>query len=87
MIGQHFLGVIDLAVVHDAAHEVGLPAQEIAGEQRILAAGGEGDMVFARYAPDGSLDAEFGTDGKVSANVGRTPGLTRHPPPTVADEA
>jgi hypothetical protein len=23
----------------------------------------------------------------VRANVGRTPGLTRHPPPTVADEA
>src|SRR5262245_5971048 len=38
VVREHLLGVVDLAVVHDAAHEIGLPAHEVArhhaGERR-----------------------------------------------------
>jgi uncharacterized delta-60 repeat protein len=39
----------------------------IDGEQRILAVGGEGDFVLARYRANGSLDSGFGAGGKVVA--------------------
>lgn len=42
-----------------------LALQEIDGEQRIVAAGGEGDFELARFHADGSLDATFGEDGKL----------------------
>lgn len=37
------------------------------GEQRILAVGGEGDFVAARYRANGALDSGFGAGGKVLA--------------------
>jgi uncharacterized delta-60 repeat protein len=42
-----------------------LTLQEIDGEQRIVAAGGEGDFELARFRADGSLDATFGENGKL----------------------
>ena len=37
---------------------------------RIVAAGGSGDFVLARYRRDGSLDQSFGADGKVTTDFG-----------------
>ena len=39
---------------------------------RIVAAGGSGDFVLARYRRDGSLDQSFGADGKVTTDFGGT---------------
>jgi uncharacterized delta-60 repeat protein len=39
----------------------------VGGEQRILAVGGEGDFVAARYRANGTLDSSFGAGGKVVA--------------------
>ena len=51
----------------------------VAGEARIVAAGGEGDFSVARYLPNGTLDATFGADGtgKVTALMGSTIGAAR----------
>ncbi|HSW08300.1 MAG TPA: hypothetical protein VLK61_27295 [Aquabacterium sp.] len=55
----------------------------VAGEQRILAVGGDGDFQAARYLPDGSLDAGFGNGGKVMAlftsSIGGARGVTLLP--------
>src|SRR5439155_23998307 len=40
-------------------------------DQKILAAGGaNGDFALARYNANGSLDASFGTSGKVTTSIG-----------------
>ncbi|MBI5256769.1 MAG: hypothetical protein HY855_09730 [Burkholderiales bacterium] len=56
----------------DTVYALALP--QVAGEQRILAVGGEGDFLAARYTANGSLDAGFGEGGKVvglfNANIG-----------------
>jgi uncharacterized delta-60 repeat protein len=49
----------------EAIRALALPVVE--GEQRILAVGGEGDFVLARYRANGSLDSGFGAGGKVVA--------------------
>jgi len=56
-----------------------LALQTIAGEARIVAAGGEGDFSVARYLPDGTLDATFGAagNGKVTALMGSSIGAAR----------
>lgn len=51
-----------------------LRLQTIQGEQRIVAVGGEGDFIAARYSANGQLDASFGSGGKVSALFGSTIG-------------
>jgi uncharacterized delta-60 repeat protein len=43
-----------------------LALQEVAGERRIVAAGGEGDFVLARYTANGQLDVGFGAGGKIA---------------------
>jgi uncharacterized delta-60 repeat protein len=56
----------------DIVYALALPVVD--GQQRILAVGGEGDFMAARYLPNGSLDGSFGVGGKVvgmfRSNVG-----------------
>jgi uncharacterized delta-60 repeat protein len=56
-----------------------LALQTVAGEARIVAAGGEGDFAVARYLPDGALDATFGAagTGKVTSLMGSSIGAAR----------
>lgn len=51
-----------------------LAFQPLDGEARIVAAGGEGDMVVARYRWNGQLDTTFGTNGSVLNKLGSTIG-------------
>jgi uncharacterized delta-60 repeat protein len=51
-----------------------LSFQEVDGELRIVAVGGEGDFSVARYNEDGSLDIDFGEGGKVSGIYGSSIG-------------
>ncbi|MCW5665759.1 MAG: hypothetical protein KIT35_18165 [Piscinibacter sp.] len=46
--------------------------QKVGTEQRIVAVGGEGDFVAARYTASGALDAGFGTGGKVAGVFGHS---------------
>lgn len=59
----------------DIVYALALPV--IDGQQRILAVGGEGDFHAARYLPNGSLDASFGSGGKVVGLFGRNIGAAR----------
>lgn len=54
-----------------------LATQFIDGEERIVAAGGEGDFSAARYRATGALDASFGSGGKVARMLGSTIGAAR----------
>ncbi len=45
----------------------GLALQPVGGEQRIVAVGGEGRFIAARYTAAGALDGSFGDGGKVHA--------------------
>lgn len=58
-------------------HIYALASQTIDGEERIVAVGGEGDFVLARYREDGSLDASFGEQGKIQGVLGSTIGAAR----------
>jgi uncharacterized delta-60 repeat protein len=55
----------------------GLLLHTVNGEPRILAVGGEGDFVVARYLPDGTLDAAFGNNGRISGLFNATIGAAR----------
>src|SRR6478609_9033293 len=54
-----------------------LALQTIDGEERIVAAGGEGDFMLARFRSDGALDETFGEQGKVAGLFGSTIGAAR----------
>jgi uncharacterized delta-60 repeat protein len=54
-----------------------LAFQEVDGEQRIVAVGGEGDFSVARYNEDGSLDVNFGDEGTVRSINGSTIGAAQ----------
>jgi uncharacterized delta-60 repeat protein len=54
-----------------------LAAQTVDGSTRIVAAGGEGDFLAARYTDAGALDAGFGVNGKVVGLFGATIGTAR----------
>lgn len=45
----------------------GVVLQDVGGEKRIVAVGGEGDFIAARYTANGTLDAGFGQGGKLAA--------------------
>jgi uncharacterized delta-60 repeat protein len=49
-----------------------LALQDVGGEKRIVAAGGETDFVLARYTASGALDTTFGTGGKLIDLFGST---------------
>lgn len=67
--------------VSDTVYALALPI--VNGEQRIVAAGGEGDFVIARYTAAGILDASFGNGGKVmglfNSNIGQARAVTLLP--------
>lgn len=48
----------------DSAYAIVL--QTVGGETRIVAVGGEGDFIAARYTAAGALDNSFGTAGKIA---------------------
>jgi uncharacterized delta-60 repeat protein len=54
-----------------------LAFQDVEGEARIVAVGGEGDFSVARYGEDGSLDATFADGGKLGAINGSTIGAAQ----------
>lgn len=60
----------------DVAYAIALP--QLAGETRILVAGGDSNFQLARYRPNGDLDTTFGTGGKVATIfTGYTGGAAR----------
>jgi uncharacterized delta-60 repeat protein len=54
-----------------------LALQQVGGETRIVAAGGEGDFALARYTDKGELDASFGVGGKKVGVFGSAIGAAR----------
>jgi uncharacterized delta-60 repeat protein len=54
-----------------------LTSQTVGGESRIVAVGGEGDFVAARYTTTGALDSGFGNGGTVRGLFGSTIGAAR----------
>lgn len=54
-----------------------LALQTVNGEQRLLAVGGDGDFLAARYTVNGTLDAGWGTNGKVVGLFGTVIGGAR----------
>ncbi|HEU4743079.1 MAG TPA: Ig-like domain-containing protein [Meiothermus sp.] len=55
----------------------GLALQTVQGESRIVAVGGEGDFVLARYTASGGLDETFGEGGKVKGLFNSSIGAAR----------
>jgi len=51
-----------------------LALQPVNGELRILAMGGEGDFMGARYLPNGALDTGFAINGRMTRLFGETLG-------------
>lgn len=72
-------GRVVTAVGSNAATDVvhSLVSQEVDGEQRLIAAGGEGDFALARYRVDGALDPSFGEGGIVAGVFGSVIGAAR----------
>lgn len=72
-------GKVLTAIGSGAASETvyALALQTVAGAQRIVAVGGEGDFIAAGYKADGTLDASFGTGGIVKALFGSVTGAAR----------
>ncbi|HYI02635.1 hypothetical protein [Hyalangium sp.] len=54
-----------------------LTKQTAGGETRIIAAGGDGDFILARYTANGTLDSSFGTAGKIVGLFGSPTGSAR----------
>lgn len=55
----------------------GLAVQTVQAENRIVAVGGDGDFVLARYTASGSLDETFGEGGKVKGLFNSSIGAAR----------
>lgn len=72
-------GSVLTPVGSNAASDVvyALAAQEVDGEERLIAVGGEGDFALARYTADGELDASFGDAGSVTGVFGSVIGAAR----------
>jgi uncharacterized delta-60 repeat protein len=59
----------------DSIYDIAL--EDMGGELRIVAVGGEGDFSLARYLADGQLDPSFGAGGKLTAVFGSVIGAAR----------
>jgi uncharacterized delta-60 repeat protein len=72
-------GSVLTPIASNAATDVvySLSSQHEAGEERVVAAGGEGDFTLARYTANGELDASFGRGGIVSGVLGSVIGAAR----------
>lgn len=55
----------------------GLALQSVGGQARIVAVGGEGDFLAARYTANGSLDAGWGANGRIAGLFGSNIGGAR----------
>jgi len=79
----------DGCAVHAVAESAGtdsiyaLTLQELDGESYIVAAGGEGDFMLARFDEEGHLDSRFGAQGTVAgvfdSVIGAARGVAIHP--------
>jgi len=80
-IGGRVVTPVKSGTGRDSIYALVLPL--VAGEQRILAVGGDGDFQAARYLPNGVLDGSFGIGGKVSglfnSNIGGARGVALLP--------
>jgi uncharacterized delta-60 repeat protein len=67
------------AIGSNAASDViqALVIQQLDGEQRLIAAGGEGDFALAGYDASGALDESFGDGGIVAGVFGSVIGAAR----------
>jgi len=59
----------------DSAYAVAL--QDVAGEQRLVLAGGEGDFSLARFTAAGALDTSFGAQGSLKGLLGSSIGAAK----------
>lgn len=61
-------GVVLTSIASDGGREsiYALAIQAVDGEDRIVAAGGEGDFTIVRYRANGALDTTFGNGGKAA---------------------
>jgi uncharacterized delta-60 repeat protein len=55
----------------------GLALQQIDSETRVVAVGGDGDFIIARYRENGALDTTFGSGGKIVGLYGSVIGSAR----------
>lgn len=75
-------GKVTTAINSFGANELiyGIVLQPVGGETRIVAVGGEGTFIAARYTSTGMLDPDFGDGGKVRAlfpsNIGSAESVT-----------
>lgn len=78
-------GKVTTAIKSNAGGETirALAVQNVGGADRLLAVGGEGDFIAARYTTAGALDAGFGTAGKINglfnATIGHAAAVTLLP--------
>lgn len=78
-------GKVTTAIKSNAGGETirALAVQTVAGVDRLLAVGGDGDFIAARYTTAGALDAGFGTAGKINglfnATIGHAAAVTLLP--------
>jgi len=63
-----------------------LVLQPVGGETRIVAVGGEGDFIAARYTANGTLDNSFGSAGKISGVFVTSTGGAARAATLVADD-
>jgi uncharacterized delta-60 repeat protein len=72
-------GSVLTPIASNAATDVvySLASHHAGGEERVIAAGGEGDFTLARYTANGELDASFGNGGIVSGVLGSVIGAAR----------
>lgn len=74
-------GRVITSLKNDASgeHVYALALQTIANVEHIVAVGGEGDFMAARYTPAGTLDPSFGTGGRIiglfNATIGAAHGV------------
>ena len=74
-------GRVVTSLKNDASgeHVYALALQTIANVEHIVAVGGEGDFMAARYTPAGTLDPSFGTGGRIvglfNATIGSAHGV------------
>jgi len=72
-------GKVTTSLKADTGRDVvfSLAQQTVGGQPRIVAVGGDGDFLLARYTSAGALDTGFGTGGKVVGLFGSVIGSAR----------
>jgi len=72
-------GKVTTSLKADSGRDVifSLTQQTVGGQPRIVAVGGDGDFLLARYTSAGALDTTFGTGGKIVGLFGTVIGSAR----------